>query len=144
MRWPSGVRCLLTVLGLMLLIASTPSADTVRTRPVTSIGRRDIEGGGMIDVRGDLAAIGHMEPPHATSILDVSEPARPRVLARIPVKPGTHSHKARRGAQAGRSRCRGAGIGPIIPTGWGTGSMFPSGWAASRSWTLPTSPSPAP
>jgi hypothetical protein len=49
----------------------------------------------MVDVQGDVAVVGHMAPPHATSILDVSQPARPRVLARIPTKPGTHSHKAR-------------------------------------------------
>jgi hypothetical protein len=62
---------------------------------VRSIARLDIEGGGMVDVQGNLAVIGHMDPPHATSILDVSDAARPTVLARIPVKPGTHSHKAR-------------------------------------------------
>jgi hypothetical protein len=49
----------------------------------------------MVDVQGRLAAIGHMSPPWATSLLDVSDPARPTVLSRIPVKPGTHSHKAR-------------------------------------------------
>jgi hypothetical protein len=49
----------------------------------------------MVDVQGDLAVIGHMQPPHATSILDVSRPERPTVRARIPTKPGTHSHKAR-------------------------------------------------
>jgi hypothetical protein len=62
---------------------------------VVSVGRLDIEGGGMVDVRGNLAVIGHMGPPYATSILDVSDPAAPKLLARIPVKPGTHSHKAR-------------------------------------------------
>ena len=32
---------------------------------ITSVGHLDIEGGGMVDVRGPLAVIGHMEPPFA-------------------------------------------------------------------------------
>jgi hypothetical protein len=62
---------------------------------VRLVGHLDIEGGGMVDVRGDLAVVGHMEPPHATTLIDVADPARPRILSRIPVLPGTHSHKAR-------------------------------------------------
>ena len=37
---------------------------------ITSVGHLDIEGGGMVDVQGTLAVIGHMEPPFATSIID--------------------------------------------------------------------------
>lgn len=49
----------------------------------------------MVDVQGTVGAIGHMGPPYATSLIDLSHPAHPRILARIPVRPGTHSHKAR-------------------------------------------------
>jgi hypothetical protein len=49
----------------------------------------------MVDVKGDLAVVGHMGPPYATTLLDVADPSRPRILARIPVRAGTHSHKAR-------------------------------------------------
>ena len=48
----------------------------------------DITGGGMVDVQGNLAVVGHMEPPFATSIIDVADPAHPRVICRIPVRPG--------------------------------------------------------
>ena len=62
---------------------------------ISLVGHLDIEGGGMVDVQGNLAVVGHMEPPFATSIIDVADPGRPRVICRIPVHPGTHSHKAR-------------------------------------------------
>jgi hypothetical protein len=62
---------------------------------VERIGHLDIEGGGMVDVHGGVAYVGHMKPPFATSILDVSDPANPKILSRIEAKPHTHSHKAR-------------------------------------------------
>jgi len=49
----------------------------------------------MVHVKGALAAVGHMGPPWATTLLDVADPTRPRILSRIEVRPGTHSHKAR-------------------------------------------------
>jgi hypothetical protein len=75
--------------------AGASPAKAAQAKSVERVGRLDIEGGGMVDVRGNLAVIGHMGPPWATSILDVSDPGRPQILSRIPVKPGTHSHKAR-------------------------------------------------
>jgi len=87
---------LIALVLLLPLLGTRPlSAGAAQARNLTVVGHLDIEGGGMVDAHGDIAVIGHMEPPHATSILDVSHPARPRVLARIPTKPGTHSHKAR-------------------------------------------------
>jgi hypothetical protein len=62
---------------------------------ITPVGHLDIEGGGMVDVQGGLAVIGHIEPPFAASILDVSDPGHPKVISRIKTWPGTHSHKAR-------------------------------------------------
>ncbi|GAB4341402.1 MAG: hypothetical protein Kow0099_18100 [Candidatus Abyssubacteria bacterium] len=49
----------------------------------------------MIDVHKGIAYIGHMGPPFGTTILNVSDPGTPRILARIKTAPGTHSHKAR-------------------------------------------------
>lgn len=87
--WPG----LLTV----FLLAGFAGAQSkpVSSRGVHLVGHLDIEGGGMVDVKGGLAVVGHMGPPHATTLIDVSNPAAPRVLSRIPVRPGTHSHKAR-------------------------------------------------
>src|ERR1700761_8802029 len=54
-----------------------------------------IPGGGQVVAEGDYAFIGHMGPPDGTSIIDVSDPRRPRVTARIEVPAFMHSHKVR-------------------------------------------------
>ena len=40
---------------------------------VRSIGRLDLPGGGQVVVRDGLAYVGHMDPPHGTSIVDVGD-----------------------------------------------------------------------
>ena len=55
----------------------------------------DITGGGQVFVEGSWAYVGHLEPPHGTSILDVSDPRKPRVVSHLEVPPHTHSHKVR-------------------------------------------------
>jgi hypothetical protein len=62
---------------------------------VRSIGRLDLPGGGQVVVRDGLAFVGHMDPPHGTSIVDVSDPKHPRVVAAIPAPLGGMSHKVR-------------------------------------------------
>lgn len=70
--------------------------DFQLSRNLRRIGHLDIPGGGQIVVDGDTAYIGHMKPPHGTSILDVSDPAKPRVVASIePPSPHSHTHKVR-------------------------------------------------
>ncbi len=56
----------------------------------------DIPGGGQIEVKGNYVYIGHIAPPHGTSIIDVSDPRRPRLVSKIDL-PGmdSHSHKVR-------------------------------------------------
>lgn len=59
-------------------------------------GLDDLPGGGQIMVRGDLAFIGHMAPPWDTTIIDVSNPRDPKIIAQIPLDlPHSHSHKTR-------------------------------------------------
>ena len=87
-------------LALFFLILMCQSAlggtmEAVAAKGITPVSHLDIEGGGMVDVQGTLAVIGHMGPPFATSIIDVSNPSHPRVVSRIKTRPGTHSHKAR-------------------------------------------------
>src|SRR5262249_57923364 len=41
------------------------------------------------------AYVGHIAPPHGTSIIDVGDPSKPRELAKISVPEGTLSHKVR-------------------------------------------------
>jgi len=62
---------------------------------IRQVGYCDCPGGGQIVVQGTTAFIGHMRAPHGTSILDISDPRQPRVLARLEMPPGTHSHKVR-------------------------------------------------
>jgi hypothetical protein len=46
-------------------------------------------------VERGAAYIGHMRSPDGTSIVDVRDPKRPRVVATLGMSPGTHSHKVR-------------------------------------------------
>lgn len=55
----------------------------------------DCAGGGQIVVDGDFAYIGHMDPPHGTSVVDVADPRNPRIVAEIDIPAGLHSHKVR-------------------------------------------------
>src|SRR5262249_57646339 len=59
------------------------------------VGYFDCPGGGQVVVDGRVAFIAHMKAPHGTTLVDVSDPARPRQLAAIEVPAGTHSHKVR-------------------------------------------------
>ena len=55
----------------------------------------DCPGGGQVWVDGDILYVGHMEAPSGTSIFDISDPRKPKALARIDLPQGWHSHKVR-------------------------------------------------
>ncbi|AUT48518.1 hypothetical protein KDH83_22210 [Achromobacter sp. Marseille-Q0513] len=55
----------------------------------------DCEGGGQVWVEGATMYVSHMRPPYGTSIYDVEDPRRPRLLASLEVPIGWHSHKVR-------------------------------------------------
>lgn len=56
----------------------------------------DIPGGGQVMVRGGYAFVGHMLPPYGTTILDVSDPRAPKIVAQIKLDDdGSHTHKVR-------------------------------------------------
>jgi len=55
----------------------------------------DVPGGGQVWVEGDCMLVGHMNDPNGTSLFDVSDPRRPRLLATLPMPAGWHSHKVR-------------------------------------------------
>jgi len=59
------------------------------------IAKLDIVGGGQVDVVGDYAYVAHMQAPDGTSVVDVSDPKNPRIVAEIKIPKGIHSHKAR-------------------------------------------------
>jgi hypothetical protein len=60
------------------------------------IAHLDLPGGGQVMVQGQYAYVGHMKPPHATTILDVADPQKPRVVSQIASQDQrSHSHKVR-------------------------------------------------
>jgi len=65
---------------------------------VTRIARLDLPGAGQVYVQGNYAYIGHLPNKQnlGTTIVDVSDPRRPRVVSQINLEdPTSHSHKAR-------------------------------------------------
>jgi hypothetical protein len=66
-----------------------------RAHGVRQVGYFDCAGGGQVVVSGTVAYIGHMEAPHGTTIVDVSDPAHPRTLAAVTIPRDVHSHKVR-------------------------------------------------
>ena len=63
---------------------------------VRRLGHLDLPGAGQVTVRGRYAYVGHMRPPHGTTILDVSDPQRPKIVSSIALAdPYSHTHKVR-------------------------------------------------
>jgi hypothetical protein len=62
---------------------------------IREVGYFDCAGGGQVVVDGTTAYIAHMHAPDGTSIVDVSDPRKPRELATIAIPGGMHSHKVR-------------------------------------------------
>jgi hypothetical protein len=60
------------------------------------VGRLDLPGGGQVVVDRGFAYVGHMKPPHGTSIVDVRDPAKPRVVTTTELADeASHTHKVR-------------------------------------------------
>jgi len=55
----------------------------------------DCPGGGQVWVDGTTLFVGHMRHPSGTTIVDVADPRKPKVLTRIEMPQGWHSHKVR-------------------------------------------------
>src|SRR3989454_9978711 len=67
-------------------------------RNVVRLSHLDLPGAGQVTVVGDYAYVGHIPNKQrlGTSILDVRDPKKPRVLSQISLEdPDSHSHKAR-------------------------------------------------
>ena len=58
--------------------------------------RMELAGGGQIVIDGNYAYVGHQHKPHGTTILDIADPRKPKILSTLtPNHPSSHSHKAR-------------------------------------------------
>ncbi len=63
---------------------------------VQRLARMDIPGGGQVVVHGMYAYVGHMDPPLGTSIIDVTDPRKPKMVGQIRLPDlASHSHKVR-------------------------------------------------
>ena len=71
---------------------------TALARNVRRLGHLDLAGAGQVTIAGNHAYVGHIPSASqlGTSIIDISDPRAPRVVALITLDdPGSHSHKAR-------------------------------------------------
>ncbi len=59
------------------------------------VARLELPGAEQVVVEGNYAYIGHMKPPEGTSIVDISDPKHPKVVAQLEIAPNLHSHKVR-------------------------------------------------
>ena len=70
--------------------------DIPLSRNITRVGHIDIPGGGQVVVDGNYAYVGHMKPPHGTTILDISDPKNPTIVSQVSLSGDySHTHKVR-------------------------------------------------
>jgi hypothetical protein len=71
---------------------------TALARNVRCLGHLDLAGAGQVTISGGHAFVGHIPNPDylGTSILDISDPRNPRMVAAVTIDdPDSHSHKVR-------------------------------------------------
>jgi hypothetical protein len=63
---------------------------------IRHISRMELPGGGQITIQGNFAFVGHQNGPEGTTILDISDPRKPKIVSRL-MTPNfvTHTHKVR-------------------------------------------------
>lgn len=66
--------------------------DSLNTKLVSHI---DCAGGGQVWIDGQTLYVAHMKAPSGTSIYDIADPKNPRLLSKIELPDGWHSHKVR-------------------------------------------------
>lgn len=76
--------------------APVAPAEIATSHRMRRLGHLDIPGGGQVVVQGNYAFIGHMQPPYGTTVIDVSDPRSPRVVAQVKLDDEySHTHKVR-------------------------------------------------
>jgi hypothetical protein len=76
--------------------AKRSSGATQLARNMRRVGHLDLPGGGQVYVEGNYAYVGHMKPPHGTTIIDIKDPRKPRVVCTLPLEDRrSHTHKVR-------------------------------------------------
>lgn len=77
---------------------NVPTAASVASANIRHLAQMELPGAGQVYVEGTHAYIGHLTNKDrlGTSILDISDPRKPRVVSQIKLDdPNSHSHKAR-------------------------------------------------
>ncbi|MDP1717682.1 MAG: hypothetical protein Q8L40_06365, partial [Burkholderiales bacterium] len=70
--------------------------SAILSHNIKRLSHLDLPGGGQVVVQGHHAFIGHMKPPYGTTILDISDPRQPRIVAQIKLDHDrSHTHKVR-------------------------------------------------
>jgi hypothetical protein len=70
--------------------------DMPLSKNFRAVGHIDVPGGGQVVVEDGFAYVGHMKPPHGTSIVDVRDPANPRLATTLELRNDeSHTHKVR-------------------------------------------------
>ena len=59
-------------------MATNGTAPVGVSKNIKQLGRMDLPGGGSVVVENGYAYVGHMDPPHGTSIIDVKDPKNPK------------------------------------------------------------------
>ena len=63
---------------------------------IRHLSRVELPGGGQIAVQGQYAYVGHQNGPEGTTILDISDPRKPKIVSRLMTANFvTHTHKVR-------------------------------------------------
>src|SRR5688572_26380593 len=79
-------------------LMNAPTQAPKLSHNVTRISRLDLPGAGQVLVQGNYAYVGHITNKEnlGTSILDVSDPKKPKVVSQLTLEDhDSHSHKAR-------------------------------------------------
>lgn len=76
-------------------MATNGNIQAGTSHKIKQIGRMDLPGGGLVTVENGYAYVGHIDPPYGTSIVDVRDPQRPKLVSQLEVPEGIHSHKVR-------------------------------------------------
>jgi hypothetical protein len=77
---------------------NAPHAAPVSSNNITRLAQMELTGAGQVYVQGNYAYVGHLTNKErlGTSILDISDPRKPRIVSQITLDdPSSHSHKAR-------------------------------------------------
>ena len=79
-----------------VLHASDAGSSPQASSNIRHLSRTELPGGGQIVIQGHHAYVGHQNGPEGTTILDVSDPRKPKIISRLMVPNElTHTHKVR-------------------------------------------------